>query len=555
MSRHECRTDATSTVPPLARPRRLAFGSAAPALTCRRAGERSVRARRRERPAAAGQRRALDAPAARPETMRPAATPACACATKSSPTRPCAQPVRSGEVMTDAVARLQRARASRTGLAAGPRLLVSLQLRRCASARSAARAPRPRRTPTCAACGSRSPPASTTSKASSRRTATSRGSDLDLVLFVGDYIYEGSSPAYAHAPATARPTPHTLDDYRARHALYKRDADLQAAHAAHPWIADLGRPRGGQRLRRRPRPGLRPSRRASCGGVRPPTAPTSSTCRCAAAARARRCASTTASPGAALAELWTLDCRQYRSHHACPDPARDVGRSVTGCAELADPARTHARRRRRNAGSREGLAGVDAALEAARPVHPDEHHRHRHARRAARPGPTAGTATRPRAGDCCRASPMPACATWSSLGGDVHRHVAANLRLRPNDAASPIVASEFVGGSITSRGAGQARDGTACGATTPMCVHARGDERGWALIDMHARAAALRVARRRRIRSPADAAFRGAGAIRCRGRGPAAAGGRDEAWIEEASARRAMLRTVWSYLCPIRTNL
>ena len=37
-----------------------------------------------------------------------------------------------------------------------------------------------------------------------------------------------------------------------RHALYKTDPDLQAAHARYPWVGHVGRPRGGQRLRDRP---------------------------------------------------------------------------------------------------------------------------------------------------------------------------------------------------------------------------------------------------------------------------------------------------------------
>jgi alkaline phosphatase D len=59
--------------------------------------------------------------------------------------------------------------------------------------------------------------------------------DLDLVLFVGDYIYESSNPRYLVRPHEAL-LPLTLDDYRARHATYKLDADLRAAHAAHPWV-------------------------------------------------------------------------------------------------------------------------------------------------------------------------------------------------------------------------------------------------------------------------------------------------------------------------------
>jgi alkaline phosphatase D len=57
--------------------------------------------------------------------------------------------------------------------------------------------------------------------------------DLDLVLHLGDYIYEGgpgSGPRAHEGPEVT-----TLEAYRNRHALYKTDPDLQAAHAAFPW--------------------------------------------------------------------------------------------------------------------------------------------------------------------------------------------------------------------------------------------------------------------------------------------------------------------------------
>src|SRR2546426_938612 len=57
----------------------------------------------------------------------------------------------------------------------------------------------------------------------------------DLVAFLGDYIYEsswGSDLVRSHDA----PEPYSLADYRARHALHRSDPDLQAAHAACPWI-------------------------------------------------------------------------------------------------------------------------------------------------------------------------------------------------------------------------------------------------------------------------------------------------------------------------------
>ncbi|QFG22811.1 alkaline phosphatase [Actinomadura sp. WMMB 499] len=65
------------------------------------------------------------------------------------------------------------------------------------------------------------------------RHAAERG-DLDLFVHVGDYLYEGGGAGVrAHRPAKEITT---LADYRQRHAQYKTDPDLQALHAAVPWI-------------------------------------------------------------------------------------------------------------------------------------------------------------------------------------------------------------------------------------------------------------------------------------------------------------------------------
>lgn len=52
---------------------------------------------------------------------------------------------------------------------------------------------------------------------------TMAGEDLDLVVHVGDYIYEGRDTE-------------TLADFRLIHARYKTSPDLQAAHAAFPFV-------------------------------------------------------------------------------------------------------------------------------------------------------------------------------------------------------------------------------------------------------------------------------------------------------------------------------
>ncbi|KOY34217.1 alkaline phosphatase D family protein [Vibrio parahaemolyticus] len=69
-------------------------------------------------------------------------------------------------------------------------------------------------------------------------------SPFDVVLHLGDYIYEYGAGGYASEDATAlgrEPSKGTecitLDDYRKRYAQYRQDADLQALHAKLPMIA------------------------------------------------------------------------------------------------------------------------------------------------------------------------------------------------------------------------------------------------------------------------------------------------------------------------------
>ena len=67
--------------------------------------------------------------------------------------------------------------------------------------------------------------------------------DLDVLFFLGDYIYEGAVDSAGGSrgdtslrlPDTFELATDTLDLYRMRYALYRTDPDLQAAHAACPW--------------------------------------------------------------------------------------------------------------------------------------------------------------------------------------------------------------------------------------------------------------------------------------------------------------------------------
>ncbi len=65
----------------------------------------------------------------------------------------------------------------------------------------------------------------------------SQRADLDVILHLGDYIYEygndeyGSTRSYEPANEII-----SLSDYRTRHNQYKRDADLMELHRQHPFI-------------------------------------------------------------------------------------------------------------------------------------------------------------------------------------------------------------------------------------------------------------------------------------------------------------------------------
>ena len=73
--------------------------------------------------------------------------------------------------------------------------------------------------------------------------ALAQEDNLDVIIHLGDYLYEYGVDGYGAEVATTLGRIHdpitemvTLTDYRMRHAQYKTDPNLQAAHAAAPWI-------------------------------------------------------------------------------------------------------------------------------------------------------------------------------------------------------------------------------------------------------------------------------------------------------------------------------
>jgi alkaline phosphatase D len=161
----------------------------------------------------------------------------------------------------------------------------------------------------------------------------------DLILQLGDYIYEQS---YADQLVKVRsfgaPEPRDLAGYRQRHALYKTDPDLQAAHRAAPWIAtwddhEVLNDYAGLANREGLPPAIFARRRAAAYQAyfeHMPIRP--SLWRGHPAPRLYR-----AVDWAGLASISVLDTRQYRSAPPCaaPNMARNV--AIDGCAEAARP--------------------------------------------------------------------------------------------------------------------------------------------------------------------------------------------------------------------------
>jgi len=301
------------------------------------------------------------------------------------------------------------------------------------------------------------------------------GSELDFVLFVGDYIYEYPSPPLAvryHDGALVR----TLEQYRARYAQYKSDPALQAAHAAMPWLlvwddhevdndyANLQ----GQSLQ----PDFREQRAAAYRAywehmpfpkaLRP---------------RGPDMRIYGRYDWGALACIHAVDDRQYRDVQVCPKPGRGGSNVVnlSDCPQLLDPKRTLLGaaqerwladswdpQRRWNLLAQQTLMARFTYTDPEQPrVWTDGWDGYAPARQR-----LLQTVLDRRIGGVV------------VLGGDVHANYVADLKIDFDDRRAPVVASEICGTSIASRGAPQERVDEAL-RHNPHIRYGRSDQRGY----------------------------------------------------------------------------
>jgi alkaline phosphatase D len=275
----------------------------------------------------------------------------------------------------------------------------------------------------------------------------------DLVLHVGDYIYE-SSWGRDHVRKHGAPEPITLDDYRARYALYKSDPDLQSAHLACPWLVtwddhEVENDYADDLSENLDRPEWFLARRAAAYRAWYEHMPAPRTM-------------VPLGPNAHiytrigygnLVNFFVLDDRQYRSHEVCPRPGRGGSNTVEAaeCPALEDPKRTML--------GAEQEQWLDAGLAAsntqwtviAQQTLMAQFDRNPGAgRKAWTDGWDGYPVARKRLLDSIQAKKA---RNPVVLGGDVHSFNVADLKRDFDDPSSETVASEFGSGSITSQGA------------------------------------------------------------------------------------------------------
>jgi alkaline phosphatase D len=322
-----------------------------------------------------------------------------------------------------------------------------------------------------------------------------RDENLDLVLFLGDYIYE-----YPNATAAIRSFPtlawvHTLADYRERHALHRGDADLQAMHAHCPWLLtwddhEVQNDYAGT-VEGDPYPwGMNASgdfaaRRAAAYQAYYEHMPLR------ASEFARAMAQGTGRPElrlysryrfGQLADLLLLDSRQYRDAQVCtPRAPRPSGLvAPAGCGDWSDP-----RRSLLGAAQEQWVDGMLAQAGAGWTVLGQQT---LFGRRDNQPGSgellwndgwDGYSAARTRLTDALQRHRVP---NTVLLGGDVHENWVGHVKADYARPDSAVLGVEFCGTSITSQAGGPEMVARRL-AENPHFVFADGWQRGYGVAE------------------------------------------------------------------------
>lgn len=271
----------------------------------------------------------------------------------------------------------------------------------------------------------------------------------DLILFLGDYIYEGDPGSRQSVRLHRNPEPIDIDGYRVRYATYKADPLLQTAHAAAPWMviwddhevvndygADVDESGDPVAFLRRRAAAYQayfehmPLRRRAL-----PVGPDMSLYR--------------ALNWGGLAQFQLIDNRQYRAATPCPAPGAN-SKLIPDCDARRDPARSLLGARQEawlldtlaSSQARWNLLTQQTLFGPMNLRDPADMTQVRYSNDGWDGAPATRDRITARWAEAGTANPV-------VLGGDVHAFAAASVE---NGVDGPVVASEFVGGSITSLG-------------------------------------------------------------------------------------------------------
>ncbi|MGZ5714527.1 MAG: alkaline phosphatase D family protein [Caldimonas sp.] len=305
--------------------------------------------------------------------------------------------------------------------------------------------------------------------------------DLDLVVFLGDYIYETASRPDAirrHEGGVAR----TLAEYRARYATYKSDPLLQAAHRAAPWLLvwdDHEVANDYANLQGEDLAADFPARRAAAYQAYWEHMPFPKSAR----PRGPDMRIVGRLDWGSLARIHLVDDRQYRDVQACSKPGRGGSNTVAlaDCPGLVDP--------RRSLLGFEQERWLADGWDLTRPWNLLA--QQTLMARFSWQDPAQGgqywndgwngyAASRNRLLGVVAEKKVPGVVV---LGGDVHSNYVADLKADFDDPRSPVVASEFCGTSITSLSLAQSR----VDAALPFNPHihlGRSDQRGYMSFEL-----------------------------------------------------------------------
>ncbi|HKW82960.1 MAG TPA: alkaline phosphatase D family protein, partial [Burkholderiaceae bacterium] len=302
--------------------------------------------------------------------------------------------------------------------------------------------------------------------------------ELDLVMFLGDYIYEYPSGRNSLRPLEGAGIVRTLEQYRARYATHKSDPDLQAAHARLPWLLvwddhevgnDYANLQGQER-----EPDFRAQRAAAYQAYWEHLPFPKS-----ARPRGPDMRITGRLDWGTLARIHLLDDRQYRDPQVCPKPNRGGSNTVSlkNCPEFLDPKRTLL--------GREQERWLADGWDTTRPWNLVAQQTLMARFSWTDPANDAGTywtdgwdgyaPARKRLFDSIAQRKVGGVVV---LGGDVHSNYIADLKLDFDDPASPTIATEYCGTSITSLSFPQSRIDAVLGFN-PHLRYGRSDQRGY----------------------------------------------------------------------------